>query len=69
VYTGSQEFTVKGWINSSPGGLPTTVLCDGGKSLGDAAGNCGAGSFGAVIDDMQLWASSTDAAHVTGCTG
>ena len=65
----------KGWWNSSPGGLGTMVLCDGGKISGDAAGNCGAGNYGAVVADMTLWATSTVPGSVTepfrvpGCRG
>jgi hypothetical protein len=59
----------KGWWNSSPGGLGTTVLCDGGKVSGDAAGNCGAGNYGAIISDMNIYATSTTPARVTACRG
>jgi len=66
----------KGWWNSSPGGLGTTVYCDpGGKISGDAAGNCGAGNYGAIIADMNYWANSTrpgsvtEPSRVSGCRG
>lgn len=65
----------KGWWNSSPGGLGTTVFCDGGKVSGDAPGNCGAGNYGTVVSDMNLWANSTRPGSVTepsrvpGCRG
>lgn len=69
VYTGSSGFTVKGWINSSPGGLGTTVYCSGSQVSGDAAGNCGVGNFGAIIDDFQSWATVQDGVHINGCYG
>ena len=65
----------KGWWNSSPGGLATTVYCSGAQVSGDASGNCGAGNYGAIIADMNLWATSTTPGSVTeqsrvpGCRG